>query len=511
MRETKVLLINPPWVLTKDSMDYFTIPIPIGLGYLAGYLESHGIKVKILDCLAEGFGKRLSYERDSLIRIGLEDGEISKYIEEYQPHVVGIGNFFTSQAQTLFSTARLVKKINPQVPVAVGGAHPSSDPQGCLLEDSIDFVIQGEGELTLLELVCSTASDKARLNEIKGLHFKQNGRIRYNGCREPISDLDRLPFPAYHLFPMDKYFAFLNDDVTMRASLPGKYMPLITSRGCPYSCNFCGVRLLMGRKWRPRSPKKVVDEMEFLTKNYGIKIFSIEDSNFTLDLERAEKICDEIIDRGLKIKWATPNGIRSDKISEALVIKMKNSGCVQLTIGIEHGNQKFLNDVIKKRLDLSNVIRTVKLIRRYNIPLDGFFIFGIPGETKSLAEETIKVATKLSRLGMMPIFNIAIPLPGTDLLRLCEKKGYLIKSNLTSIDYLLATHSRPLIKSDDFSPRDLIRWRRKAFFITLLNYILFNPMSVLKYPFFRSAFKDLSNVRKLKIRLRKIKTIISPS
>jgi magnesium-protoporphyrin IX monomethyl ester (oxidative) cyclase len=481
----------------KGYEDRIRVPYPVGIAYIASYLEKNGVEVKIVDALASGWNN-FNYRENGTVRVGLGEEEIKSEIKRYKPDLVGITCLFTTQADNMYRVADLVKEVDKDLPVVVGGAHPSSVPHECLKTESIDYVVRGEGEITTYELT-SSVQGKIRPRAVKGLLFKENGKIVENGPREFIRDLDSLPFPAYHLLPMERYFEAGEKGLTSRGFTVKKWVSMVTSRGCPYNCFFCSVQIVSGRIWRARSAKNVVDEIEFLVNEYGIKHIFFEDDNMIIDIKRAENIFDEIIQRGIKIAWETPNGIRADRLNENLLKKMKRSGCTNLVIGIENGNQKFLNEVIRKNLDLKNVEQAVKMITKEGIQLNGFFIIGIPGENERIVNDTINFARKLARMGMVPLFGIATPLPATDMYNYAKKMGYLTKENITPLDLMLG-YSVPLLKTEDYSPEDLIRWKKKAVLSTSLELLTHHPGILLKTHSIQEIIKNpLSLFKRVKM------------
>jgi len=186
-----------------------------------------------------------------------------------------------------------------------------------------------------------------------------------------------------------------------------------------------------------------------------------------------------------------PNGIRADSVTDHLIAKMKKSGCKSINIGIEHGNQEYLNKFVKKSLDLKNVEKAVGVITNHKIPISGFFILGFPNETMTLANDTVRFALKLARKGMMPLFMITIPLPGTKLMDYCTKNNLLFKKELSSIDYLLSSHSRPTLINKNLPAEKLISLRRKARILSMLNMMLFSPGAFFRYPFVKNTIKSI--------------------
>lgn len=197
-------------------MDYFTISPPLRIGYLAAVIEREGYTVSILDALASGWDRESPEEDPELLRIGLTDAEIAAEIRNFDPDIVGITNPFTSQFNSTVKAASLIKRLNPDIKVVAGGVHPSAMPNQCIIYKDIDFVIKGEGENPMVELLLALQG-KYSLSEVKGLYYKKrNGEVVFNGLGKPIKDLDEIPFPAYHLMPRDKYFAAASKDMTSR-------------------------------------------------------------------------------------------------------------------------------------------------------------------------------------------------------------------------------------------------------------------------------------------------------
>jgi len=301
----------------------------------------------------------------------------------------------------------------------------------------------------------------------------------FTGKREVISDLNILPMPAYHLLNFENYFEAGESGFSSRGITIKKWMSIFTSRGCPYQCSFCAIHLISGRRWRGKSADKVVAEIEYLYQKYGINYFFFEDDNLTADIKRAEAIFDGIINKGMRIIWETPNGIRADIMTPALARKMRLSGCKKLIFGIENGDSEFLQNVIHKNLDLKKVIVATKIIKKEKIELAGFFIIGIPGETKKIMIKSIFFAMKLARLGMVPGFTLATPLPKTEMFEYAKQKGYILKNPITPKDYLIS-YSEPLMTTEHFTYKQLMYWKRIATILTVFTLFLFNTRELLK-------------------------------
>lgn len=492
----KLCLINPPWTTIKSYEDSIRVPFPLGLAYIASYLQKHGIDVKIIDTLAQGW--RIRQEKNNIIQVGLAHEEINDIVSRFSPDVVGISCMFTSQSNNLHETAYWIKNELPDIPVIAGGAHASAAPDAVLRDSNIDFAVQGEGEHTMLDLMHYLEGDRD-ISEAKGVHYRCEGGIAFTGLRKPLMDLDSLPMPAYSLLPMDEYFRSGEAGMAPRSATRNKWMSVITSRGCPFRCNFCSVNLVSGRIWRARSPANVLDELEYLKEKYGVEHIFFEDDNLTFDPGRAEAIFKGIIERGINITWETPNGIRADRLTENLVDAMKKSGCSGLTIAVESGDQDFLYNTIKKNMDLKKLEYAVKIIKDKGIDLSAFFIIGIPGETEKTVTKTIDFSRKLARKGVRPYINIAVPLPGTEMYHEAREKRYLIKEELEPVDYLLAMQ-KPLLHTPDYDPEKLLAWRKKAMLLVSLELLIHNPSSLLaSETFLRLKKEPLSILKNIKI------------
>lgn len=421
----KVLLINTGQYIPLFGYNY---PIsafqPAGIAYIAEALLKDGHQVSILDCLAEAY----SHEeiRGKYKYIGLKDKEIKKRIKLFSPDVVGITIPFTSQARAGHEMAKIVKGINKRTSIVVGGSYPTTYTETVLKDKNIDFVIFGEGEITMPILLKKLGSKSKKFQNIDGLAFKDRG-VKINKARPLILNLDDYQM-AWDLLPMDKYFQAAYEVRSSRciSTYGKKWATIFTSRGCPFNCTFCVGHAVMGRKWRPRSVENVIGEMDYLIKTYGIEHFDIEDDNFTLDKTRAKKICEAIIEKGWKIEWSTPNGIRADTVDEELIKRMKQSGCVRTIVAPESGDKWVIENLMKKNIDLKKVQQVVKWCKKYGIAVDGFFLIGMPGEREKNVNNTINYAKILRKFGLTEaLFGIVVPHKGTKIYETTINNGWL--------------------------------------------------------------------------------------
>ncbi|RLE13156.1 B12-binding domain-containing radical SAM protein [Candidatus Aerophobetes bacterium] len=424
----KVMLILPPskFVL-KDKLGITSVPL--GLAYLASFIEKDGHKVKIID--SNTLGYRIK--------------DIKEEIEKFNPHLVGV-TATTSCIYDAYEVAKIIKEVDPGIKVVIGGPHVTFIAKETLKEcPFIDVVVRGEGEETFRELVNffeSSSEDTWSLEEVKGITFRKDNKIIETDSRSLIKNLDSIPFPAYHLLPMEKY------------SLEGKrFATIITSRGCPFSCIFCSSSRLFGKTWRARSPENVIEEIKLLKNKYGVREIEFLDDTFTLNKKRAEKICEILIKEKIDISWSCSS--RVDTIDESLIEKLKKAGCHTIYVGVESGSQKILN-IIDKGITLPQIEKTINLIKKVNINSFGSFILGIPGETVKTIKKTINFAKKLNPSFVQ--FSICTPYPGTKLFEMAKEKGWLLTK-----DWSKYTILDQVMKIPGMVTTNLNRWLLRAY------------------------------------------------
>jgi anaerobic magnesium-protoporphyrin IX monomethyl ester cyclase len=447
----RVCLINPPRIQPRlwGKPNVFQ---PFDIAYVAAVLEQQHHKVTIIDSPTEGL-RNLELIDEMRYQVGLTNEQMSDRIRRLSPDVVGITIPFSGWSAPAFEVASTVKSVDKGIVTILDGQHPSARPLECLKHPDIDFVVIGEKEYTISELVETLEKGETNnFKHVKGVAFtQQNGEPFITEPRPLIQDLDSLPFPARHLLPMQAYFDAVKNDA-IRGVINKPWVAMITSRGCPYDCVFCSVHIVMGKQWRFRSPTNVVDEIEQLVNTYKIKQVDFWDDNMALDKKRMANICDLIVERGLDIEWYTPNGIRADTLDMPLLTKMRASGCKKIRLAPESGVQRVVDDVIGKKQDLKAVENAIINARKLGIKVGCFFVLGLIGETKQDIEQTIQYAYKLRRLGADIFhFSIATPLYGTRLYEQAKSCGYL--SDRISDEALSAAEA--LIETPDFTPEEL--------------------------------------------------------
>lgn len=414
----KILLIKPSCTVYKSDPTLPSATPPFGLAYLASYLLSKGQEVKIVDALSEGINNIKGSKYG--VKVGLSDKEIEKIIDHFNPDLVGITSMFTAFANDAHSLAALIKRINPKIKIVLGGAHASISPELSIKDKNIDIVVRGEGEITLWGIIQALEKKKSYFN-IAGTVVKKGKKIISNSPRSYVDNLDILPFPAYHLLPMELYFRTGKDSPYVMHT---RQFSIISSRGCPGDCSYCSIHSVWGHTWRGRSSQNVVDEIEFLINEYGIKEFAFLDDSVACSKKRMGEICDEIIKRKLGIKWSTPNGISHWTLDERLLDKMKASGCYRITFGIESGNLKTREFIgWKKNFSLEQAKRITKYANKIGLWTISTFIIGFPYEDEKSINDTINFAIESDT--DFAAFFLLMPFPGTRVYEVFKKEGLL--------------------------------------------------------------------------------------
>jgi magnesium-protoporphyrin IX monomethyl ester (oxidative) cyclase len=403
----KVLLLTHPFTIEKTIEGNYGAFPPLGLAYIAAVLERSGHEVKVLDCFAEGFKVRQRHKNK--IRIGLPDEDILDRVASFNPGVVGITNNFTSYYDDTITLAKLIKKSFPGVVLMLGGAHITTEYRDVIQQPFVDFIIRGEGEYTAEELLDHLMRNKP-LGSIKGLVWKKkDGSVAVNEDREPIADLDALPKPAYHLLNMKLYLRQRSNNFAYSKRFPIGHM--ITSRGCLYNCIFCSTSKHF-KKFRARSADKVLDEIEYLVKKYGVKEVHFHDDSFLCNPGRVKAICNGLLNRNIKISWQISQGITVWGLNPELLGLMYKSGMYRIGLPIESGSERTLK-YIRKSVNLRNTIEIIDECSRLGIFTHGNFIIGFPYETKEDIEETSSFIYR-SNLDFVKLL-ICQPLAGSDL------------------------------------------------------------------------------------------------
>ncbi len=418
--KTKIAFVTPP---LEERVAHHPLFPPLGLAYMAAILEQNNFDVRIYDCPA----------------LGIDHTQLTKELEAYQPTIVGVGSMTPTIASAL-RCAQIGKELGAKV--LMGGPHATfADREILSSGDAVDVIVRGEGEETILELA-KEAPNLQKIGDIKGITFRKGKEIIQTANRPFISNLDALPKPAYHLLPIKKY------------RISGQYLlPVMSSRGCPFQCNFCVASQMFGQRFRARSPKNVVDELEWLKTEFGAEGIAFQDDTLTFDRKRALDICDGIIERKLGLRWGC--GTRADVVTKELLAKMSRAGCNETMFGVESGCPQ-MRAVLKKGVTNEQIKNAIKWTKEAGIFVTVSVILGYPGETKETLQETLDFARKIEPDDVWLCH--ATPYPGTHLRELVEKNGWKM-----SEDWKLYNTMNPIFE-DPALPAKEIAEMRKAFY-----------------------------------------------
>jgi radical SAM superfamily enzyme YgiQ (UPF0313 family) len=423
----KVTFLNPPQ--TNSKYKFLGVVAPsLGIGYMASVLEHNDVDVDVLDASA----LELSYD------------EIGQEILKRNPDIVSI-SALTPTIGVALDSADKIKQVKPDTIVVLGGYHPTFEYESVLEEKSVDVVVRGEGEYTLLELV-QTLENNGDLKNVRGLafHDEADGSLVLTPERPIVQNLNELPFPAFHLFPMEKY-RILNISTNVAT--------IITTRGCPMQCSFCSSAALHGNKLRRRSYQNVCDEIELRLMEENIDTIAFMDDTFTLNKRFVRDFCNEIKRRNLKFWWGCTS--RVDTLDEELLELMKEAGCITLFMGVESADQHVL-EKMNKNITLDKTQRAFDLCRKVGIRTIASCVIGMPEDTRESIISTIEFVKKLNP--SYALYSLATPYPGTRFYNETFKKDLI-----TIKDWSKYTLINPVLETIDCSSAELRSLQKKAF------------------------------------------------
>ena len=483
----KTTLINPPQIFTKSQIGAGVTP-PLGVAYLAAYLLAHDRPVQVIDALGEDPRQLTPFRKNSYLR-GLT---LEQIVDKIDPdsRLVGISNLFSFAYPAVEELCEMIHRRYPHKGIILGGPHPSAYYKEILCQHpEVDYVAIGEeGEETLLKLVMHLEGE-AELDILSGIALRGEAGeplVLKSTKRFEKLEQDSMPYPARHLLPMENYIKAQEG----HGPSTGRWTSILSSRGCPYGCTFCSSRRT---KWIGRTARDVVDEMEHCQRTWGIEEFHFEDDNMTINTERLLSICDEIIQRKLRVRWQTPNGIRASRTTEAMLRRMKDSGCMHITLAPESGSPRVLKEIVQKGNDFS--LEQLKACgeqgHKIGLKVAAYFILGMPGETKEDIEMTIRYSRELATVGVDEVaFGLFIPLPGTPLWDAVAD----MRTNFDFLDLLsIGDLSRAVSWSKHVSGDELHTLRRKAYLTFHLTRLFYHPIA-----FLRTLLNVVRNVEETK-------------
>ena len=458
----KIILLNLPWIENEDrygvksgarwasvryrdrTLPYF--PFPFSLAYTTSLLKTSGYDALLLDAIAEGKSRKWVYD----------------FIKEQKPDLIILDTSTPSIYSDLEFSGIVKRMLN--IPIALCGPHASALPNECIKQDGANFVLIGEMEHTALELVKAIEVKNRDYHLIDGLAYWDKRGIKVNKRRELISDLDSLPYPERESLRIERY-----TDPTCKR-YPN--ISIISSRGCPHHCIYClEPSVFYGKaNYRVRKPSMVVDEIEYLIKQFHVREIYFDDSSFTTSIKHARDISQEIIDRGISVYWSCMADARTDKDT---LLLMKKSGCHGVKFGVESADEEILKS-IKKPLDLEQVKGFISLCNEIGLYTHATYMFGLPGETRQSIRKTIDFAFSLGTTTAQ--FSLATPYPRTEFYDYLKKNGFLLTSDYRNFEGgNSSVISYPNLDAKEIESAVLETRRRKM--IALIK----NPLLLVKY------------------------------
>lgn len=433
----KILLVVPPSSQEErygSFQEAGAVYPSLGLAYIAASAERAGHTVKVIDAEA----------------CGLDFPAISARMLEFEPDVVGMQTFCATMGRCL-EVAKLSRALRNAPKVVLGGVQATLFPEEALASDAIDFVVIGEGDLTFVELLEALQHNKP-LSEVKGIVWKDEGVPRRNPPRALIQQLDSLPMPALHLFPMDRYQS--------ASQLRGlRTMHLFTSRGCPFHCAYCNGDLIFGRTFRFHSAERVIAEIRRLRDEFGVDSIQFYDETFTVNRKRILLLCKRLLEERLAIEWACFT--RVDMVDEDLLREMKRAGCYQIFFGVETGVPRLL-EMIEKGTTLDQARFAFKLCRKVGIETLASFMLTLPTETEEESRQSIKFGLELD-----PDYVYWLtftPYPGTRLTTIARQSGTILSTDFASYNVFNSIVYLPEGRSEDEIKRLLAKAYRRFYF-----------------------------------------------
>lgn len=449
-----IVLIHP-YITVYDPNIYLSEPL--GLLCLASYLKhifGAEVQVTVLDLYVMGANK--PKRRDDLYVLGIDDeAYVQAEINKLRPDLIGITCNFTAYAMDAIEVAAMVKRAMPAVPVVLGGAHATIEAESILRDNPcVDFVVRGEGEITLGQLVRALRGEYV-IENVAGVSYRTSNQIAKsteleavvsNPPRKLIKNLDTLPIPDRSFIDMDRY-KLLNKEVVWYVRKE-PVATIMTSRGCPYNCIFCSTNVVWGRRWRPRSIDNVVKEIEMLVSEYGIREIVINDDQFWTKKSRVLEFCDYFIKSGLNLSFTVDSGTSPWLVDEELLIKMRQAGFYALRFPIESGNEQTLN-FIRKPINLQKTKELIVMANKLGYWTSANLIIGFPFETREQIMETIRYAYD-SALDFTS-FLIAKPNAGSDLYEIFKSEGLLDKNVVHASHFYRSDYDTTTMTADELN------------------------------------------------------------
>jgi anaerobic magnesium-protoporphyrin IX monomethyl ester cyclase len=497
-----ICLIKPS-ILHKSASFALLPTAPLGLAYIASSLQKEGHQISVVDSSAEGF-KDVSQFLGDLYIYGLSIEQIVSRINP-DAEVICFALMFTNN---WLSSRELIKQVKRSFPKAVligGGEHATAAPDLCLQQAPLDYIVLGEGEETVVDLV-DALENKREIKDVPGVAFLQNQKLFKTKPRKRIKEVKDIPWPAWELFPLQKYF----DQKMSHGVFRGKTLPVMATRGCPYTCTFCSNPQMWGRKYEMRPPSDFVDELVFLNEKYGVVNFDLYDLTAIIFKDWIVAMCTEILDRKLNITYQLPSGTRAEAIDFEVADLLFKSGCKNITYAPESGSKEVLLRV-KKKVKIGKMLDSIRYSYQAGINIHLNMIIGFPEDTHKNFWQTWLFIVKASWCGAHDLaMAVFTPYPGSELYDELTKQG--------KVDIYKDEGIIEIINSYDLWPSKVYSnnmgetmvkiyvfialitfygtnylFRPQRLFITLRNIVTKNHESRLEQILYKNFFKNILN------------------
>jgi len=417
-----IALVRPPQVMPIDVLGISQGTPSIGMAYLNGSLKNANHDVTIVDALGEGLNSFHRYGNSKLLINGLTAEEIPKKIPK-SVDVIAISCMFSNEWIYTKLVIQSLAEIFPNIPIIAGGEHITADPEFSLrTAPQIDICVKGEGEKTIIEVI-DAILNKSDFSEIPGVAFTEDEKYIDTGLSPRIKEIDKIPWPMWDGYPIENYlsrgFGF--------NQVRGRPMPVMATRGCPFSCTFCSSPQMWTTKWKSREPADVIEEIKSYIEKFNIDHVEFYDLTAIIKKEWTLEFTELMIKNNINIYWTLPSGTRSEALDEETLRAMKKGGCNRLTYAPESGSITTLKR-IKKKVKPDRMIKSIRCAEKEGISVKSNFIFGFPDQTLYECWETYKFLFKLAWVGMhdVALFSF-IPYPGSELYEQLKNSGKIPK------------------------------------------------------------------------------------
>jgi radical SAM superfamily enzyme YgiQ (UPF0313 family) len=402
-----VCLVRPPAVETFRFSSLSITP-PLGLAYVAGAVEGAGHRVEVVDAVVAAPEQQTRYFRGYLV--GLRFEEIARRIP-VDSKVIGITALFTHEWPAIVQLIDHIKRRLPDTPIVLGGEHVTSMPELCLLTSKADYVVLGEGEETIVELLEALDTGMPHA-EMLGIGYREGDDVVVNPRRERTLAIDDIARPAWHLIDLDTY----HEHRWMGGMWShNKSVPILATRGCPYQCTYCSAPNMWTPRWIPRDPKLVVDEIQHYYDTFGARNFPFQDLTAIIQRQWIIDFCNELLSRGLEITWQMPTGTRSEAIDDEVAQLLKRTGMISMAYAPESGSEE-TRKLIKKKMKTDRMLESMRAAVAADLNVMVFMVIGFPHDTEEHIRENLDFFSTIAEVGINDAaVGFYMALPGTQI------------------------------------------------------------------------------------------------